>query len=53
MAYFALLADDWHMIFKFDVVEHSLQEYVGDSDQTVILLRLVEWIVLARRCVVL
>jgi len=49
----ALLTDDWHVILKFNIVEQSLQEHVGNSNQAVIFLRLVEWIVPAGRSIIL
>lgn len=38
----ALLADDGGVVVQGDIVEQRLQEYVGDADEVVILLRLVE-----------
>jgi len=49
----ALLTDDWHLIFQFDIIEQRLQEYVGNSNQTVIFLRLIERIVSAGRGIIL
>jgi len=34
----ALLADNRYVVFKFNVVEQRLQEYVSYSDETVIFL---------------
>jgi len=49
----SLLTNNWCMIFKFDVIEESFNKDVGDPDQTVIFLRLIERIVLAGWCVIL
>lgn len=39
-----LLADDGRVVVEGDVMEQRLQEHVGNTNQVVILLRLVEWI---------
>lgn len=40
--YLSLLTDDGHMIVQLDIMEQTLQEDVGHSNQVVVLLGLVE-----------
>ena len=45
--YLSLLANNWHMIIEFDVIKQSFEENVGNTNETVIFLRFIEWVVLA------
>ena len=42
MADLALLADDGDLVVEFDVIEERFEEDVGDADEVVVLLGLVE-----------
>ena len=48
LSHLSLLADNWHVIIKGDIIEQSLQENVCNTDQVVILLWLIEWIAFLR-----
>ena len=42
MSHLSLLADDGHLVVELDVIEQSFEKDVGNTDQVVVLLRLVE-----------
>ena len=49
MSHLALLADDGHLVVELDVIEQSFEKDVGNTDQVVVLLRLVERVASDRR----
>ena len=49
MSHLSLLADDGHLVVELDVIEQSFEKDVGNTDQVVVLLRLVERVASDRR----
>jgi hypothetical protein len=43
----SLLADDWNMIFKLDVIKQGFKKNVCHTNQALILLGFIEWIIFA------